>query len=110
MEYIGMIASVPGVVAVVNLLKKLGLSSKLALVAAVVVGIALNVGNYYLGGEGAYQAAATGLIIGLGAAGVYDLGSRPEVVNTFTAAKVDNRAMTDAVNSALRDAANRSAS
>ncbi len=78
MEYITMIASVPGVVAVVNLLKELGLSSKLALVAAVLVGVVLNLANYYLGGEGAYQAAVTGLIIGLAAAGVYDLGSRPE--------------------------------
>ena len=80
MEYISMIASVPGVIAVVNLLKELGVSGKWALVAAVVVGIALNVANYYLGNLGVYQAGVQGAMIGLGAAGIYDLSSvnRPE--------------------------------
>ena len=75
MDYIAMIASVPGVVAVVNLLKQLGVTGKWSLVAAVVVGAALNVANFYLADVGAYQAAVTGVMVGLGAAGIYDLSA-----------------------------------
>lgn len=78
MDYIAMIASVPGVVAVVNLLKQLGVTGKWSLVAAIVVGAALNVANFYLGDVGAYQAAVTGVMVGLGAAGIYDLSHSPE--------------------------------
>jgi len=77
MEYISMIASVPGVVAVVNLLKQLGVTGKWSLVSAVVVGVALNVANFYLGDMGVYQAAVTGVMVGLGAAGIYDLSHQP---------------------------------
>lgn len=75
MEYITIVASVPGVIAVVNFLKQLGLAGKAALIAAVVVGVALNVANYYLAASGAYQAGVTGVIVGLAAAGIYDLSA-----------------------------------
>jgi hypothetical protein len=78
MDYIAMIASVPGVVAVVNLLKQLGVTGKWSLVAAIVVGVALNVANFYLGDMGVYQAGVQGAMIGLGAAGIYDLSASPK--------------------------------
>jgi len=78
MDYIAMIASVPGVVAVVNLLKQLGVTGKWSLVAAIAVGAALNIANHYLGDAGAYQAAVTGVMVGLAAAGVYDLSHSPK--------------------------------
>lgn len=73
MEAITALASVPAILALVNLVKDLGLPSKLAPLAAVTVGVALLVANHYLGDNAAYQAATTGLILGLGAAGLYDI-------------------------------------
>jgi hypothetical protein len=73
MEVIATIASVPAVIAIVNVLKQFGVAGRWATLAALLVGIALNVGNFYLGESGVYQAAVTGMLVGLGAAGVYDL-------------------------------------
>ena len=78
MEYITMIASVPAIVALVNLAKRLGLKGEAPLVAAVVFGVAINVANLYLGTHEAYQAVIAGLMSGLAAAGLYDLAPRPE--------------------------------
>lgn len=73
MEIVATVASVPAVIAIVNVLKEFGVAGKWATLAAVLVGVAINVANHYLGEVGVYQAAMTGLIIGLGAAGVYDV-------------------------------------
>lgn len=87
MEAITTLATLPAILALVNLLKKLGITGKAALAAAVVLGVALNLADYYFAGSGAYQAAATGLILGLGAAGVYDITANPRLTlnagNTF---------------------------
>ena len=66
------LATVPAILALVNLAKGLGLTGKVSLLCAVVLGVLLNVGQYYLGDNGGYQAAAAGLILGLSAAGLYD--------------------------------------
>ena len=66
------LASVPAILALVQLAKSLGLSGKWSALVAVVLGILLNVAQYALGDFGWYQSAASGLILGLSAAGLYD--------------------------------------
>lgn len=77
MEVLTVIASVPAIVAIVNLGKRLGLKGEAPIVAAVVLGVAINVANYYLGAVPVYQEAVAGLVLGLAAAGLYDV-TRPE--------------------------------
>lgn len=66
------LATVPAVLALVTLAKDLGLPTRLAALTAVVLGVGLSVADHALAGSGAYSAAASGLILGLGAAGLYD--------------------------------------
>jgi len=66
------LASVPAILALVQLAKSLGLSGKWSALVAVILGVLLNVATYALGDYGWYQAAASGLILGLSAAGLYD--------------------------------------
>lgn len=73
MEIATTLATVPAILAIVNVLKAQGLGSKYAMLAAVILGVGLNVADFYLGAYGGYQAASAGLILGLGAAGVYDV-------------------------------------
>lgn len=72
MDTLDIALSVPAIVAIVTLAKAFGVTGKWALLAAVVVGVALNVAAYYLGTSGGYQAAVQGLLVGLAAAGLYD--------------------------------------
>lgn len=76
------IASIPAILALTNLAKSLGLSGKVSALLAVVLGIALAVGQYELAGFGWYQAAAQGLILGLSAAGLYDV-SKPRAEDSY---------------------------
>ena len=73
MDALTLIVTVPAIVAIVTVLKRFGLRGPWTLLAAILVAIALNVGNYYLGTYGGYQAAVEGLILGLAAGGTYDL-------------------------------------
>lgn len=66
------LATVPAILAIVQLGKSLGLSGKWSALVAVALGITLNIAQYALGDLGWYQAAASGLILGLSAAGLYD--------------------------------------
>lgn len=66
------LATAPAVFALVTLAKDLGLPTRLAALTAVVLGVGLSVADHALAGSGAYSAAASGLILGLGAAGLYD--------------------------------------
>ena len=66
------LASVPAILALVQLAKSLGLSGKWSTLVAVLLGVVLNVATYALGDFGWYQAGASGLILGLSAAGLYD--------------------------------------
>ena len=79
------IASIPAILALTNLAKALGISGKVSALLAVVLGIALAVGQYELAGYGWYQAAAQGLILGLSAAGLYDV-SKPRVSDSYEGA------------------------
>jgi hypothetical protein len=67
---------------IINALKQMGLSTKLALPAAIIVGIALAVANKFAVDsvvvKAWFETALTGLFIGLGAAEVYDAGKRAD--------------------------------
>lgn len=73
MNNINLILSVPAVVAIVNLAKSFGVNGKWSLLSAVVVAIAINVAAFYFSASGAYEAVVTGLLLGLSAAGLYDV-------------------------------------
>lgn len=66
------IATAPAVLALVTLARDLGLPKRLAAPLAVVLGVVLAVADHALGSSGAYAAVADGLLLGLGAAGLYD--------------------------------------
>lgn len=66
------LATAPAVLALVTLAKDLGLPTRLAAPLAVALGVILAAADYALAGSGAYAAAADGLLLGLGAAGLYD--------------------------------------
>lgn len=67
------VISVPGILALVNLAKRLGLSGPWSALLAVALGTALALAGYLLADTGAWQAIQQGLILGLSAAGLYDL-------------------------------------
>lgn len=73
------LASIPAIVAMVNLLKGLGVQGKWSLVAAVVLGVAFSVLGEVFGGNTIFEAAQSGLLLGLGAAGLYDVTTGPKV-------------------------------
>ena len=69
------VVSIPAILAIVNLLKGVGLAGKWSALVAVLVAVLLNVANFYLAASGGYQAIMGGLILGLSAAGLYDASS-----------------------------------
>ena len=80
LDVVTTIATVPAVVALVNLLKRLGLPARAAMLLAVILGVILSLADFAWAGEGWYQSVVDGLILGLAAAGLYDLvpEGRPE--------------------------------
>lgn len=66
------LATAPAILALVTLAKDLGLPTRLAAPLAVALGVILAAADHALAGSGAYAAAADGLLLGLGAAGLYD--------------------------------------
>jgi len=73
MDTLNTVLSVPAVVAIVELLKSFGVSGKWALAAAVLVAVALNVAAYLWSTSGLYAAIVAGILLGLSAAGLYDV-------------------------------------
>lgn len=67
------IATVPAVIALVNVGKRLGIHDKAALVLAIVLGVVLHLAVYLWGATGWFPVVATGLITGLAAAGIWDV-------------------------------------
>jgi len=67
------ILSVPAIVAIVTVIKGFGVSGKYSLVAAIAVAVVLNVVNFQFATSGLYAAVVNGLLVGLSAAGVYDV-------------------------------------
>lgn len=74
METVTTLATVPAVIALVTLIKDLGLPAKFAPLAAVVLGVALSVLAALSLGSVAnwYETVSLGVILGLSAAGLYD--------------------------------------
>lgn len=68
------LGGVPVVVAMVGLVKALGLATNWAPLVAVVAGVAWNVGLAPLVPGGVYPLVLQGVLAGLAAAGLYDLG------------------------------------
>lgn len=75
MDALVFLATLPAILALVDLLKKLGLPSKAALLVAVLLGVGLSVSDHLWAADPLYQAIAQGLILGLGAAGVYNVAA-----------------------------------
>lgn len=69
------IATVPAILAIVNLLKGLGLHGRWSALVAVALGVGLNLAVWAFADYAWFTAASSGLILGLGAAGLYDLGN-----------------------------------
>lgn len=76
LDTVTLIATVPAILALVNLSKRFGIKDQWATLLAVVLGVALNLGDYFWSGTGWYSAVTQGLILGLGAAGLYDVTDR----------------------------------
>ena len=67
------VVTVPAIVALTNLTKGLGVGGKWSALVAVLLGVGLAVASHALAGTGWFDAASTGLLLGLAAAGLYDL-------------------------------------
>lgn len=80
-ESIVTVASIPAILALVNLAKQFGVAGKWAALLSVVLGIGLQVADATLAVDAVltpqtiYSAAATGLVLGLSAAGLYDVAA-----------------------------------
>ena len=70
------VTSVPGVTALVTLAKQFGVTGKWATIASLAFGIGLNLGAWAAGvafvGASWFGVASVGILVGLGAAGIYD--------------------------------------
>lgn len=71
------LASVPAVLAMVNLAKSFGLSGKFSVLVSVMVATTFSVSTWIWGDHPAFQAVATGIILGLSASGLYDTARLP---------------------------------
>ena len=81
MEIVTTLATIPAILALVNLAKTWGVTGKWSALLAVILGLVLSLADYGfltedpLTRSGWYIAAATGLILGLSAAGLYDVAA-----------------------------------
>ena len=75
MNTVSALATVPAIIALVTIAKDAGLRTSWASLLAVALGLALSVADYLFAGSGVWQAASSGVLLGLGAAGVYDAAS-----------------------------------
>lgn len=72
-DFVTAIASIPAILAIVNLLKSIGFPAKLSPLAAVIIGVALNLAVWAWADYSWFSYATQGLIFGLAAAGLYDV-------------------------------------
>lgn len=90
MDTVTTLATIPAILALVQLSKSFGVSGKAATALSVGLGVGAQVVEYAVYTEppttpqGWYQAAATGLILGLSAAGLYDTAKRSSDQVTYT--------------------------
>lgn len=76
---IALLATPLVILALVNLAKKFGVEGRWSMLLAVVLGVALAVADGLLAGNQVYHLASDGLLIGLSAAGLYDLAGRVQM-------------------------------
>lgn len=67
------IVTVPAIVALTNLIKGLGVGGKWSALVAVALGASLALATWALTGTGWWEQVSSGILIGLAAAGLYDL-------------------------------------
>lgn len=72
------LATVPAIVALVNLLKGVGLTGRWSALVAVALGIGLSVATWAWADYAWWTAASSGMLLGLGAAGLYDLAPQSD--------------------------------
>ncbi len=75
MEAVTVLATAPAILALVNLAKRFGLSGAWCALLAVILGVVLSVADALLAGRPVLPASAAGLLLGLGAAGLYDVAA-----------------------------------
>lgn len=73
MDAVTTIATVPAIVALTNLIKLLGVDGKWSALVAVLLGASLALASWALAGTGWWEQVSSGLLLGLAAAGLYDL-------------------------------------
>lgn len=86
------LASIPAILALVNLAKQFGVSGKWSAVLAAVLGVIFAEADYLFGvagvvvsAPGVYSAGAAGLVLGLSASGLYDVTAK--LSDALTASK-----------------------
>ena len=72
-DFISALMTPAAILALVNILKGLGLPARLSPIAAIIIGIVLNVSIWAFADYGWFSAAAQGLMLALAASGVYDV-------------------------------------
>lgn len=73
MDAVTTLLTVPAIVALVNILKDIGLPSKFAPIAAIILAAGLAMADYFLVSYGFYADLVNALVMALAASGVYDL-------------------------------------
>ena len=80
------LATIPAILGLVNLAKQFGIAGRWSALLAVLIGVLIAVAEYLTSADelataaGIYGAVATGLILGLSAAGLYDATAKPAVI------------------------------
>ena len=78
------LATIPAILGLVNLAKQWGVQGRWSALLAVLLGVAVALAEYVtaaqviITAQGVYSAVATGLILGLSAAGLYDATATAE--------------------------------
>jgi hypothetical protein len=81
MDVVVTLASVPAILALVNLAKNLGLAGKWSALVALAFGVVFSLGDYIFtaaaqSSSGMYMAIVGGAILGLSASGIYDVAAK----------------------------------
>ena len=67
------LATVPAIIALVNVAKRFNMPNNIAILLAIFLGVLINLMGYWFSDAGWWTATSSGILLGLGAAGLYDL-------------------------------------
>lgn len=76
LDTVTLIATVPAIVALVNLAKKFGIRNEWSMLLALILGAGLSLSDYFFSAAGWYSSLTSGILLGLGAAGLYDVTNK----------------------------------